>query len=49
MAEFSSAVYPGKVFAAEVEGIVEATGESQGNLIGRGNQCPSDDRGKYCK
>ncbi|OBU29496.1 HlyD family secretion protein [Photobacterium kishitanii] len=35
MAEFSSAVYPGKVFAAEVEGIVEATGESQGNLIGR--------------
>lgn len=35
MAEFASAVYPGKVFAAEVEGIVEATGESQGNLIGR--------------
>ncbi len=26
MAEFASAVYPGKVFAAEVEGIVEATG-----------------------
>ncbi len=49
MAEFSSAVYPGKVFAAEVEGIVEATGESQGNLIGRENQCPSDDRGKYCE
>ncbi|WP_305372722.1 HlyD family secretion protein [Photobacterium leiognathi] len=35
MAEFATAVYPGKVFAAEVEGIVEATGESQGNLIGR--------------
>ncbi|MCP4956322.1 MAG: HlyD family secretion protein [Photobacterium aquimaris] len=35
MAEFASAVYPGKIFAAEVEGIVEATGESQGNLIGR--------------
>jgi multidrug resistance efflux pump len=28
-AEFSSAVYPGKVFIAEVEGIVEATGEAQ--------------------
>ncbi|WP_305422404.1 HlyD family secretion protein [Photobacterium leiognathi] len=35
MAEFATAVYPGKVFAAEVEGIVEATDESQGNLIGR--------------
>ncbi|MCL1056561.1 efflux RND transporter periplasmic adaptor subunit [Shewanella gelidimarina] len=34
MAEFSSAVYPGKVFNAEVEGIVEATGESQGSLLG---------------
>ncbi|MDD9177286.1 HlyD family secretion protein [Aliivibrio finisterrensis] len=34
-AEFSSAVYPGKVFVAEVEGIVEATGEAQGNLLGR--------------
>lgn len=33
-AEFSSSVYPGKVFAAEVEGIVEATGEAQGNLLG---------------
>ncbi|WP_300175793.1 efflux RND transporter periplasmic adaptor subunit [uncultured Aliivibrio sp.] len=34
-AEFSSPVYPGKVFVAEVEGIVEATGEAQGNLLGR--------------
>lgn len=34
VAEFSSSVYPGKIFAAEVEGIVEATGEAQGNLIG---------------
>lgn len=34
-AEFSSAVYPGHIFAAEVEGIIEATGESQANLIGR--------------
>ncbi|GAM54916.1 membrane fusion protein [Vibrio ishigakensis] len=33
-AEFASAVYPGKIFSAEVEGIVEATGESQGNLFG---------------
>ncbi|MDN3681350.1 biotin/lipoyl-binding protein [Vibrio tapetis subsp. quintayensis] len=33
-AEFASSVYPGKVFAAEVEGIVEATGEAQGNLLG---------------
>lgn len=33
-AEFASAVYPGKIFTAEVEGIVEATGESQGNLMG---------------
>ncbi|MFC1237287.1 HlyD family secretion protein [Vibrio sp. F74] len=33
-AEFASAVYPGKVFSAEVEGIVEATGESQGSLTG---------------
>ncbi|MDA0148111.1 HlyD family secretion protein [Vibrio sp. LaRot3] len=33
-AEFSSAVYPGKIFSAKVEGIVEATGESQGNLLG---------------
>ncbi|MCL1138148.1 HlyD family secretion protein [Shewanella pneumatophori] len=32
-AEFASAVYPGKVFRAEVEGIVEATGESQGRLL----------------
>ncbi|GIU40183.1 multidrug resistance protein A [Shewanella sairae] len=32
-AEFASAVYPGKVFSAEVEGIVEATGESQGRLL----------------
>ncbi|WP_367990124.1 HlyD family secretion protein [Vibrio sp. NTOU-M3] len=33
-AEFASSVYPGKVFRAEVEGIVEATGEAQGNLVG---------------
>jgi len=32
-AEFSSAVYPGKVFSAHVEGIIEATGESQGSLL----------------
>ena len=34
-AEFASAVYPGKVFSAEVEAIIEATGESQGSLIAR--------------
>ncbi|WP_273860235.1 HlyD family secretion protein [Photobacterium sp. GSS17] len=34
-AEFASAVYPGTIFNAQVEGIIEATGESQGNLIGR--------------
>ncbi len=33
-AEFTSPVYPGKVFAAQVEGIVEATGEAQSNLLG---------------
>ncbi|NOH62465.1 efflux RND transporter periplasmic adaptor subunit [Vibrio sp. RE88] len=33
-AEFSSSVYPGKIFSAQVEGIVEATGESQSNLLG---------------
>ncbi|KLN65117.1 HlyD family secretion protein [Vibrio sp. VPAP30] len=33
-AEFASSVYPGKIFSAQVEGIVEATGESQGNLLG---------------
>ncbi|WP_394143838.1 HlyD family secretion protein [Vibrio atypicus] len=33
-AEFASSVYPGKIFTAEVEGIVEATGESQSNLLG---------------
>jgi multidrug resistance efflux pump len=33
-AEFASAVYPGKIFSAEVEGIVEATGEAQGTLLG---------------
>ncbi|NOH78847.1 HlyD family secretion protein [Vibrio sp. RE86] len=33
-AEFSSSVYPGKIFSAQVEGIVEATGESQANLLG---------------
>ncbi|WP_325894753.1 HlyD family secretion protein [Grimontia sp. NTOU-MAR1] len=32
-AEFASPVYPGKIFKAEVEGIVEATGESQARLI----------------
>tara|TARA_Y100000588_G_scaffold80220_1_gene84123 strand:- start:5963 stop:7186 length:1224 start_codon:yes stop_codon:yes gene_type:complete len=34
-AEFATAIYPGKVFQAEVEGIVEATGESQGSLLAR--------------
>ncbi|MGF1755122.1 efflux RND transporter periplasmic adaptor subunit [Vibrio makurazakiensis] len=34
-AEFSTAIYPGKVFKAHVEGIVEATGESQGSLLAR--------------
>ncbi|GAB3519376.1 HlyD family secretion protein [Photobacterium alginatilyticum] len=34
-AEFTSAVYPGKVFNAEVEGIIEATGEAQGSLLAR--------------
>ncbi|MFA0440782.1 multidrug transporter [Vibrio sp. 10N.286.49.C2] len=34
-AEFASAIYPGKVFSAVVEGIVEATGESQGSLVAR--------------
>ncbi|WP_028108337.1 HlyD family secretion protein [Ferrimonas futtsuensis] len=34
-AEFASAIYPGTIFQAEVTGIVKATGESQGNLIGR--------------
>lgn len=33
-AEFASSVYPGKIFSAQVEGIVEATGEAQGNLLG---------------
>ncbi|MDR9829864.1 biotin/lipoyl-binding protein [Vibrio sp. FNV 38] len=33
-AEFASAVYPGHIFSAEVQGIVEATGESQSNLLG---------------
>ncbi|NRB22257.1 efflux RND transporter periplasmic adaptor subunit [Shewanella sp.] len=35
MAEFASPVYPGKVFNAEVEGIIEATGEAQGSLFAR--------------
>ncbi|WP_144211545.1 HlyD family secretion protein [Shewanella donghaensis] len=35
MSEFSSAVYPGKVFNAHVEGIIEATGEAQGSLLAR--------------
>lgn len=34
-AEFATAIYPGKVFSAQVEGIVEATGESQGSLLAR--------------
>ncbi|MCW8335455.1 biotin/lipoyl-binding protein [Vibrio sp. SCSIO 43135] len=34
VAEFASAVFPAKIFAAEVEGIVEATGEAQSNLVG---------------
>jgi multidrug resistance efflux pump len=34
LAEFTSPVYPGKVFTAEVEGIIEATGEAQSNLLG---------------
>jgi len=33
LGEFATAVYPGHVFSAEVEGIVEATGESQGSLL----------------
>ncbi|QIA65187.1 biotin/lipoyl-binding protein [Vibrio astriarenae] len=33
-AEFASSVYPGHIFSAEVEGVVEATGESQSNLLG---------------
>ncbi len=35
MGEFTSPVYPGKIFSTEVEGIIEATGEAQGNLLGR--------------
>ncbi|WP_153913056.1 HlyD family secretion protein [Shewanella sp. TC10] len=35
MAEFASAVYPSKIFNAEVEGIIEATGEAQGSLLAR--------------
>ncbi|MGF1758865.1 efflux RND transporter periplasmic adaptor subunit [Photobacterium sagamiensis] len=35
MAEFTTAVYPGKVFSAEVEGVIEATGEAQGSLLAR--------------
>ncbi|MEF1187634.1 efflux RND transporter periplasmic adaptor subunit, partial [Vibrio sinaloensis] len=34
VAEFASSVYPGKIFSAEVEGIVEGTGEAQSNLLG---------------
>lgn len=34
-AEFATAIYPGKVFIAQVEGIVEATGEAQGSLVAR--------------
>lgn len=35
LAEFASPVYPGKVFAAQVQGIVEATGESEAGNMGR--------------
>lgn len=35
LAEFASPVYPGKVFSAQVEGIVEATGESEAGNFGR--------------
>ncbi|MCK6263458.1 efflux RND transporter periplasmic adaptor subunit [Vibrio sp. ZSDE26] len=34
-AEFATAIYPGKVFSAKVEGVIEATGESQGSLVAR--------------
>lgn len=34
LAEFASSVYPGKIFSATVEGVVEATGEAQSNLMG---------------
>jgi len=34
-AEFTSAVYPGHIFSAEVEGIIEATGEAQGSLLAK--------------
>ncbi|PKH04886.1 HlyD family secretion protein [Moritella sp. Urea-trap-13] len=33
--EFASAVYPGHIFSAEVEGIIEATGEAQGSLLAK--------------
>lgn len=33
-AEFASAVYPGKIFSAQVENVIEATGEAQSNLFG---------------
>ncbi|WP_117234927.1 HlyD family secretion protein [Vibrio maerlii] len=35
LAEFASPVYPGKIFKAEVQGIVEATGEAQAGSMGR--------------
>ncbi|CAM4374616.1 HlyD family secretion protein [Vibrio agarivorans] len=35
LAEFASPVYPGKIFSAEVQGIVEATGESEAGSMGR--------------
>ncbi|MCP4320491.1 MAG: hypothetical protein GY787_01255 [Alteromonadales bacterium] len=37
LAEFATAVYPAQVFSAEVEGIIEATGESQAALIAKGD------------
>ncbi|AJR06208.1 HlyD family secretion protein [Photobacterium gaetbulicola] len=33
LAEFGTAIYPGKVFSASVDSIIEATGESQGSLL----------------
>lgn len=35
LAEFATPVYPGKIFAAEVQGVIEATGESEAGSLGR--------------
>ncbi len=35
--EFATSVYPGHIFQAEVEAVVEATGEAQGSLLGFDN------------